>query len=721
MKITDKGYDEKDCLKRGSRYVIANGVYGYRGTMDEDGAAKGVAWNINGLYDRVGEAWRESVNLYNPLYTVLAYKGKPVTLSKSGVIRHKQQLDLSKGQHVRDSVIDAGGANVHIHSERFADQHERNLLHATYAFSCDRAVTLELSSGIDGDVYDLSGTHLEKKAFNHDESFLAASGQTKEQKIPLYVIRTTKSNFDISSEPAKDNDKILRRWKITMEPGRTYKLSIHAGMVIGDTDIDDVKQSLSEAKKKGYNHLLTENKRFWDEKRYIADVDVGHHDKADKALSYAVYMLVSHRPPSEDVSIPARGLSGQVYKGAVFWDTEMYMFPFFLNTDQTAARNLLRYRINGLQGAKQKAEDYGYKGAFYAWESQENGYDACSDHNLSDPDTNKPVRTYFKENQIHINGAIAYALNKYVKRTGDVSILYEGGLEMLFEMAVFYADRVKKTAKTKYECFGVMGPDEYHEHVDNNAYTNVMIYHTLDVLIKSVALMRKDDRRKTNTIVDGYRNHLKKIRDVRRHIVLPVPNKDGLIEQFDGYFECDDVTPKSLLKKKENENEYLGGKDGLATPTQVIKQADVVLLLVLFPEMFPLSVQRANLDYYAKRTEHGSTLSKAMYALLAARLGQANDYFDMFLEGASVDLTGKYKEYAGGTYIGGTHLAACGGAYMTAVYGFAGLKHKKAMLMAETNLPKAIRNLHFRVDVRGNIAYVTIRRNIVTIKWEETT
>ncbi len=701
--------------------MIANGVYGYRGTLDEDDATKGVAWNINGLYDRVGEAWRESVNLYNPLYTILSYRGNPITLSDDRVVRHKQQLGLSKGQHVRNSVIDVDGTQVHIHSERFADQHHRNLLHASYAFSCDQPLTLELYSGIDGIVYDLSGSHLENTTFDYDESFLIASGQTQEQKIPVHVIKTMKVNFDISPEIIKDNNKVLRRWQLTMEPGRTYKLSIHAGMIIGDGDIEDLKQSLSEAKKKGYNHLLADNKEFWDEKWHISDVDVGHHDKADKALTYAIYMLISHRPPSEDVSIPARGLSGQVYKGAVFWDTEMYMFPFYLNTDQAAARNILRYRINGLSGAKQKAKEYGYKGAFYAWESQENGYDACSDYNLSDPDTGKPVRTYFKENQIHINGAIAYALNQYVKRTGDVSILYEGGLEMLFETAVFYADRVKQTAKTKYECFGVMGPDEYHEHVNNNAYTNVMIYHTLDVLISSIVLLRKDDREKTNAIVGVYQKRLKKIRDVRRHILMPKPNEDGLIEQFDGYFELNDVTPKTVLKKKRSGNEYLGGKDGLATPTQVIKQADVILLLVLFPGMFPLSIQRANLDYYATRTEHGSTLSKAMYAQLAARLGKANDYFDMFLEGASVDLTGEYKDHAGGTYIGGTHLAACGGAYMTTVYGFAGLKHKKAMLMAESNMPKAIRNLHFRVNMRGNIAYVTIRRNIVTIKWEETT
>ncbi len=185
------------------------------------------------------------------------------------------------------------------------------------------------------------------------------------------------------------------------------------------------------------------------------------------ALRYSLYQLQSAAPRhSEKVSIPARSLSNQVYKGAVFWDTEMYMVPVFQMTDPAAARNLLRYRYHTLDGARRKALEYGFRGAFYAWESQNDGIDACSHYNVTDVLTGRPLRTHFRDKQIHISADIAYAIGQYVLWTGDAGFLRDGGAEILIECARFlHSYSCYKEHNGSYEFWDVLGPDEYHERV----------------------------------------------------------------------------------------------------------------------------------------------------------------------------------------------------------------------------------------------------------------
>jgi kojibiose phosphorylase/nigerose phosphorylase len=226
--------------------------------------------------------------------------------------------------------------------------------------------------------------------------------------------------------------------------------------------------------------------KTWEEKWRISEIFIEGDDEAMEALNYSLYHLHSIAPRhTRSLSIAARGLSGQTYKGAVFWDTEMFMLDFFLFTEPEVAKTLLRYRIDTLAGAKEKAKYYGYEGAFYAWESQEGGFDACSDYNVTDVFTGRPMRTYFKDKQIHISAAIAYGIMRYVEYTGNDDLLKEGGGEVIIECARFYYSLlVKRINKEYYELWDVIGPDEYHERVNNNAYTNRMAKFTFEAAIK---------------------------------------------------------------------------------------------------------------------------------------------------------------------------------------------------------------------------------------------
>ncbi|MDE6055778.1 MAG: glycoside hydrolase family 65 protein, partial [Lachnospiraceae bacterium] len=380
---------------------------------------------------------------------------------------------------------------------------------------------------------------------------------------------------------------------------------------------------------------------------------------------------------AESLSIPARGLSGQTYKGAVFWDTEMFMLDFFLNCQPGVARTLLRYRIDTLSGAQKKAAQYGYQGAFYAWESQEGGFDACSDYNVTDVFTGRPMRTYFKDKQIHISAAIVYGLVKYLERTGDKELLYTGGAKVILECAKFYDSMLLCKAHTElYELRDVIGPDEYHERVNNNGYTNRMAKFVFEEACNILNDSEADEKLLQEVQEYKKQGFVERFKEDAEKLYIPKPDQDGIVAQFDGYRDLEDTTVNAVRNRLLNEREYWGGAYGVASDTQIIKQADVITWMVMFPEDFTEEQKWHNWKYYEPRTEHGSSLSACMYSILACVCGHQEEAYPFFRKSAEADKKGGGKEWAGDIYIGGTHPAAAGGAYMTAIFGFGGVRVK---------------------------------------------
>ncbi len=445
-------------------------------------------------------------------------------------------------------------------------------------------------------------------------------------------------------------------------------------------------------------------------------------DEAQLALRFSIFQLLIVAPVNGSAnSIPARALSGQVYKGAVFWDTEMFMFPFFLHTDPEKAVELMRYRIKTLDGARRKArtEGTGYRGAFYAWESQETGDEACTYFNIGDPVTGRDLRTYFRDKQVHISGDIAIAMWEYFKLTGDDSLLLEGGAEVILECARFYCSYAYfKPGKNRYEILDVTGPDEYHERVNNNAFTSMAAKATFEIANATTAYLKRKHPAALNALLKKLKieGELPQFVEAAKLLYVPQPDKQtGVIEQFDGYFSLEDTTVEAVKARKIHPNEYLGGGQGVAVQTQVIKQADVVMMLNLFKHRFSKAVKQANWEYYEPRTEHGSSLSACAYAMVAADIGKVDWAYKYFLNTAKVDLEAKYKIYVGTTFIGGSHPAANGGAWMTAVFGFGGLTATENQISLQPRLYKKWRKLEFNIVHRGDRFSITISRNSVMI------
>lgn len=680
--------------------LSGNGHLGLRATLDEHGKEKKAGILVNGLYDQVPGKWREPVNAPHPLNFRVTAGGRLLDASVEAV-SHDQGLDVRYGIQTRASRFQVGGAQVFLESRRWVSRAHPRLLQAEWTLRVDGALDLEVSSGID-EVWDINGPHLEAFAPLIAGEVVGLTCRTRETKTPLTVVESVET--DLGNSAFVSGPKTLHRvWKLRPEPGRTYRLRKLAAVDSADT--------LEALAARGFDALEAAHRASWDAVWAACDVVIEGDDEAQRALRHSLYHLISAAPAFPEgatLSIPARGVSGQVYKGAVFWDTEIFMVPFFLNAFPDTARSLLRYRIETLKGAQEKAQEEGCLGAFYAWESQDGGRDACTLFNVNDVFTGRPLRTFFRDKQIHISADVALALWDHWRATGDRSLLEQGGSEVIYECARFFLSwMVWRPDRDRFELLDVTGPDEYHERVDNDYWTNFTALKTLEAA--------RELAREFGAGV-GKTTLLTRLDGVLEKFYLPQPDPvTGIIPQFDGYHRLEDSTPDVLKTRMKHPHEYWGCGDGLARWTQVIKQADVVLALALYPGSHSEAVRKANWEFYEPRTEHGSSLSACAYAISAARLGKTEFAYRYFLKTATVDLTGDSKQYIGDLYIGGTHPAANGGAWMAVVLGFLGVERTGRNLSFDPHLPAGWNEVRLALGVGGETVDTAVTAAAVTL------
>jgi nigerose phosphorylase len=739
--ISDDGRSAEDVLQNGSRLLTGNGYMGRRGVVDEAEAADMPATILSGLYDRQGDLWREPVNSPDPLYTLASVAGLPLKAGDGSTVFHEQALNFRYGIYSRCTswrLNDNSGGTVKIQAERYAHMENVHLLCMHYKISADVPCRLVIKQGINRVIRDLNGPHLGNFRFIQAvlpaDQVLGLSCETLEQKIPLAIFsamvpasgKTAPWQEEIVESEGEDG--VFSIYAIDLD-GLIKEIeffvygAIYSGFDIS-SPIQAAETQVNAALKEGWDGLLKRHKDQWDKIWRTGDVVIEGDDYAQRCLRYSLYHLWIIAPrhcgqTGKAISIPARGLSGQTYKGAIFWDTEMFIAPYFLAVKPELAAQFIRYRIQTLQGAKRKAAQYGYRGAFFAWESQENGDDACSDFNVTDVFTGRPVRTFFRDKQIHISADIVYSIQKYVDCTGDLSILTEGAMELILEAARFFLSYLYYSPERKrYEALDVIGPDEYHERVHNNAFTNRMVFSVFETAHNFIEALQKSNPEFIAGLIKriDFNDDRIFMEKVMQQFYLPMPDRRGIIEQFDGYFRLEDCTLDTVRSRLLNAKEYWGGSGGVATATQIIKQADVVTMLALFGDDYPTEIKKANLDFYEPRTEHGSSLSSCMYALLSCETGNSDWAYPFFIKSAEIDITGKSKHFAGLVYIGGTHPAANGGAWMTAICGFCGFSVEDGAIRIVPRLPKHWDKVCFSVMLNGVEHRITVTKDNYTVE-----
>lgn len=723
----EKFTNEKESIMRnGNVYQIANGYMGYRGTLDEFGPEELVGITLAGIFDRVGDAWREPVNAPNGGFTQVTLDGREISARSTKVKSHKQSLNLENAVFERETVFASRGKNLRIKSARFLSADKPNLGVIKYSLTCDKTARIKISTGIDYNIWDLNGPHLVNVRAEKKDGILLVHAATNETSKSVAVAEILDLDFGKETH-AVSGKRNLRVITLDAETGRTYIFYKYFAVY---TDNDPVKipvteaakRSVREAKALGYETCLQNHNAQWAKKWEYCDVKIEGDDEAQQVLRYSIFQLLIVAPVNGSAnSIPARALSGQVYKGAIFWDTEMFMFPFFLYTYPEKAVELIRYRIKTLDGARSKAktEGVGFRGAFYAWESQETGDDACTYFNIGDPFTKRDLRTHFRDKQVHISGDVAIAMWEYFKVTGDDSLLLEGGAEVILECARFYYSYAYfKKDKNRYEILDVIGPDEYHERVNNNAFTSMVAKATFEIANAAVNYLKRKHPGKLKVLVKkiAIAKELPLFVEAADLLYVPQPDeKTGVIEQFDAYYQLKDTTVKEVKARMVHPNEYLGAGQGLAVPTKVIKQADVVMMLNLFKDRYSTEIKKANWEYYEPRTEHGSSLSACAYAMVAADIGKLDWAYNYFLKTAKIDIEAKYKVYVGTIFMGGSHPAANGGAWMTALFGFGGVKAGERHVTIEPRLYKKWKSLQFNLVYKGDRFDIKITKKDVAI------
>jgi nigerose phosphorylase len=715
-----------DVDRQGNKLLIGNGYIGYRGTLEEYNKDQKTATIVSGLYDKVGDLWREPINLPNGGFVRILHDGVALHALNSKVVSHTQSLDIRSAVHQRETVFEtADGNRLTLRARRFASLADPHLLCLEFTLSAERPCTVDIQTGIDADVWDINGPHLKEITLSEKDGLISVSALTQENSLPIAVTEAIVFPDQAPQQSAflVQDKAALRLFKSVLIQGSLtfHKFVTHFISLDGPKPLETGRGFCQMAAALGFASQLSRHTALWAQRWADCDVQIEGDPQAEQALRYSMYHLLAIAPThTEQASIPARGLSGQVYKGAIFWDTEIFMLPFFSHTFPSLARNLLLYRYHTLDGARSKAAEYGFRGAFYAWESQDGGVEGCTLFNITDVFTNRPMRTYFRDKQVHISADVAYAFWQYYTTTGDTSIWADGGAEVVFECARFFLSYTYYNLdKRRYEILDVTGPDEYHERVHNNAFTNRLVTHTLEACIQVAALMQKDYPEKYAELVTrlGFEQDLRAISDVGQALYQPDNVQPGqIIPQFDGYFGLDDVPLKTLLSKKLDPNEYLGGGNGLATTTQVLKQGDVILMMVLFGERYARETKLANWEFYEPRTEHGSSLSACSYSLVASEIGKVDWAYKYFMKTATIDLTGEGKHYVGPLYIGGTHPAGNGGAWMSAVLGLCGLHCGDKTLSISPHLPAHWKKVTVSIVFHGQKLKVSLTGDSVTIK-----
>jgi len=709
--LIETKYQKDQAINSGSLFMMGNGYLGYRGTFAEDTKEDYTGCFVTDTWDNADGKWEEICNVPNALSTKLFVDDEEISIKSGRIDTFKRKLNLENGMNtIEYTKILLNGKTVTLREEKYASMANIHHVLMRYSFSVSEEANIQLITGIDGNVWDLNGRHLNTLDMGLQDSNLYVSSETREKGQEISVVEAV--SFAGTNKPEmtieREKDSIFRSY--TFKVSKEQPFVMEKGMIIYHSHDDEspLMKALDDAKKIDFSREKHLSKKRWREKWDRYDVIIEGNIPDQVALRFNTYQSVIATPTHDTLPIGARGLSCQAYQGAAFWDQEIFNLPMYLYTDPEVCRNILNYRYKTLDGARGKAKRLGYEGAYYAWISGKTGKELCPDFFFKDVITSRPIRNHFNDWQIHISPDIAYTIWLYYRVSADWEFILNHGAEIIIEVARFLSSHVVyKPREDRYEFVKVQGPDEYHENIDNNAFTNYQATFTMETAIKIIEKMKEENPGAFKTLIEktGLENwEIALFEDMKRKIYTPEPDEEGVIEQFDGYSKLERVSPVEKIKERLiKEDEYYGWPNGIAVFTQAIKQADVIQLLNMHPNHFDQEIIRKNYDYYEPRTLHFSSLSPSAYSLTASRIGYTEEAYKNFVKSVNIDLKNTNEPISGGTFIGGIHTAAAGAAWQMATTGFMGLGIDENGT-AEINpaLPDNWKSVAFFLNFRGN-------------------
>lgn len=615
----------------------------------------------------------EMINLPNPLVIVPWLDGERLDMDACHISEYLRSLDLASGLLTRRFIwTGEKGVALECAYERFTSMMHRHLLVQRAEYRACGDAMLTVFCGID-----------EKVRTNGYDHFEAVEKTASEKEVNLRVVTDNGDEVWMKSRAAanvgewsvEDGAQTVR---VQLAVGQTLVLEKYTS-IITSRDQDGVKTGIDEEALPAYGTLLAEQKTAWAALWERAKITIEGDDQAQSTVDFSVYHLLRCASETDDrVAVCAKGFAGEAYFGHFFWDTEMYLLPFYLYLFPERAMNLARFRIRTLPGAQRNAAAYGYPGARYPWESSVTGEEQCPNWQYAD-------------HEVHVTADVVFGLWHTYCATQDEAFLREAA-PVFVETARYWLDRLYAEPNDSLSLKGVMGPDEYICLCDNNAYTNSMVRFALE---KTLEVMRRADMREEALET--------RISQAVQRLRCPA-DEAGIIPQCDGFEqyqepEFDRFWPdrgKHYGAVVSQERNYR---------TKALKQADVLMLPYLFPTAFSEDQVAENLDYYMPYTTHDSSLSAVVHAIVLCRLGRVQEAYGFFLRAMNIDLD---SERGGAGE--GIHIANCGGLWQCVALGFAGmsLAYEENGPSFSPRLPSHWKRLSFRVYYQGRAVDVEI-------------
>jgi trehalose/maltose hydrolase-like predicted phosphorylase len=699
-------------------FALVNGYLGTRAAIEEGSDVSDPATFINGVFDTVTEEVVQAgatpehqiIAAPTPELVVapdwsrlrITVEGVPLKIESVELLEQRRTLDMRRGVLVREWRVRSGTGTTRLRSLRFASLDERHVLGQVLELTPeDWSGPVELEAIVDGDVTNDGGVrHLIDHQTQLVDGGLLLTTATSEKHIQLCfataaTLRESQGG-EVVSEDAPTSTALVQRWSFDAMQGQTYTLRKIVTVFTSRDDADPAARAarrLKEAVGIGVPALLVRSARAWAERWNTADVEITGDDETQRTARFAIYHLIGCANPEDEYASPgARSLTGERYKGHVFWDTEIFVLPFFVYTHPPTARALLMYRYHTLPAARVRAKAMGYRGALYAWESTDTGVDVTPSFVYNSAGKRLEILTGLQEH--HISADVAYGIWQYWRATQDKTFFLNAGAEMLLEVARFWASRAERGEDGRYHIRKVIGPDEFHEHAEDNAYTNLMAQWVLRRGLETVEWLRTHypDRWRVLSARIGFEEtELATWHEVAEGLADNFDPVTRLFEQHLGYFDLEHIDLRELEPRTKSMDVLLGWSR--LTQSQIIKQADVIMLLFLLGDEYPREVHEANFRFYEPRTTHDSSLSPSFHALAAARFGDLETARRYFERAANLDL----DFTRGVTAAGGVHIAALGGMWHALVFGFGGMFVEDAGPRFEPHVPEDWQTLRFSV------------------------
>ncbi|MBS5912906.1 MAG: glycoside hydrolase family 65 protein [Paenibacillus macerans] len=715
---------------------LGNGYMGLRSATEEPYIGEKRNLFVNGTFNKFDEfEVSELPNAADLTKLDIRIDGTRLSLQLGTVTEYERRLNLRDAELVRSFVWEHRGQKIAFTFRRFVSlAHLHQIGMQVEIRLLQGGARLSINSGIDGQAGNSGSQHFhegEKRIY--DKTYLELIQTTTESKIDFVLgaahrLEVNGSQADIAPKMDIDRRKVAVTYSLDLAEGDALVFEKLAAVYTSrdrefaeGATLDALRETalheLKEMHRAGYDELFRRHREAWADvwNRYDLSIQSAH-DFDQLAVRFAVYHLVVMTPAHDRrMGIGAKGLSGEGYKGHSFWDTEIFILPFYIYSNPEVARSLLEYRYLGLEGARAKARDNGYEGAMYPWEAAwPSDGEVTPVWGAVDVVTGEQTKIWSGFIEQHITSDIAYAVWHYYQATGDRDFMRRCGYEIIFDTAKFWASRLEwNEDRGRYEINGVVGPDEYKEHVDNNAFTNYMAHFNLELAMEYYNVLLEEDEElfaELNAKL-GLEQAVSDWAAKAPRIYLPKPNETGIIPQDDTYLQKQiiDLTP---YKQQERVggifDDYNLDQVG---EMQVSKQADIMMLFFLLENRFSPEVKKANYDYYEEKTLHDSSLSLSTHCILANDLGDRSLAYRLFRRAAEIDL-GPYMHSSDA----GIHSASLGGIWESVVMGFAGVRMLGGELHVNPRLPEAWETLSFPLYWRGERLRFTLDRQRLHIQ-----